>query len=195
MKNLLCILFFLPMMIWGQDIKMQAEYGSKNKDIRDILLFEGIDKYDVKFIGSEIKNKHFKIIVKTLWDGKITKTDTLLDTREMLKKSIIDSDTLPFSIMAKKFTADQLKIQFEFKNFSNVKMYEATHSLEYSFRVIGDRTKIEIGKPFPAFAYILPYEKNGWKLYCAVDSSGKDVENWGKEFGIKHYMIYEILFE
>lgn len=54
------------------------------------------------------------------------------------------------------------------------------------------RQPIETGKPFYAFAYILPYEKDGYKYYCAVESSGKDIEQWGAEFGIKHYILFEI---
>ena len=41
---------------------------------------------------------------------------------------------------------------------------------------------------------ILPYEKDGFKYFCAVDNSGIDVENWGKEFGIEHYIIFEMKF-
>jgi len=55
--------------------------------------------------------------------------------------------------------------------------------------------EIEPGKEFYALAYILPYEKDGWKMYCAVDSSGKDVESWGKEFAIEHYLVFEMKFE
>lgn len=189
------LLFFLPIMIFGQEIKIESKYGVHNKELRDILSFEGIDKINVKFIGKPIKNKHFKIFVKHVWEGKITQVDTLIDTRELFKKSIIESDTLSFNAMAKKATENQVKVAFNFKQFGNSKMYDATKSFDYSFRLIGDKVKIQIGKAFPLFAYILPYEKDGWKLYCAVDSSGKEVEKWGEEFGIAHYIIYEMIFE
>ncbi|EKB54206.1 hypothetical protein [Bergeyella zoohelcum] len=189
------LLFFLPIMIFGQEIKIESKYGAHNKELRDILSFEGIDKINVKFIGKQIKNKHFKIFVKHIWEGKITQVDTLIDTRELFKKSIIESDTLSFNAMAKKATENQVKVAFNFKQFGNSKMYDATKSFDYSFRLIGDKVKIQLGKAFPLFAYILPYEKDGWKLYCAVDSSGKEVEKWGEEFGIAHYIIYEMIFE
>lgn len=189
-------LLFLPMIIFGQEIKLETQYGSNNKEISEILLFEGLDKREVKFVSNELKNKHFKIFVKHIWDGKITKTETLIDTYKDYKQSIINDDTLHFSVLAKKFSQNQLKVMFNFKPFSIHKMYDATESSEYSFRILADKNiKIEFGKPFPLFAYILPYEKDGWKLYCAVDSSGKNVENWGKEFGIKHYIIYEMIFD
>jgi len=31
--------------------------------------------------------------------------------------------------------------------------------------------------------------------WCAVENSGKETENWGKEFGIKHYLVFEMIFE
>lgn len=178
-----------------EKIKMTTFYGSTNRELQDILFFEGIDQYTVQFVGKELKNKHFKVIAKSVWDGKITKTDTIINTSNVSKTSLIQSDTLSFKVLEKKVMEDKLKVNFSFKQFSNQRMYDATNSLDYSLRSIGDKMSIEIGKPFPAFAYILPYEKDGWKLYCAVDSSGKNVESWGKEFGIKHYIIYEILFE
>ena len=29
----------------------------------------------------------------------------------------------------------------------------------------------------------------------AVDNSGKNIDTWGKEFGIKHYLVFEMKFE
>lgn len=61
-------------------------------------------------------------------------------------------------------------------------------------RDTGIKETIEYGKNFYAFTFILPYEKDGMKFWCAVDDSVKDVENWGMEFGIKHYIIFEMKF-
>lgn len=199
-KTLAIILLALPLFAIGQSnpkggITMTADHGSKNREIHDILTFEGIDSYNVQFTGREIKGRHFCIIVKTLWDGKITGVDTLVNTSEMRGTTPIKSNTLKFKVLAKKFTPDQLKVFFRFDQFGHERIFEATTSSDYSFRAIGTQLEIEIGKPFPAFAYILPYEKNGWQFYCAVDKSGKEVESWGSEFGIKHYLIFEMLFQ
>lgn len=200
MKKLTFILVMLPLITFGQlklegGIKMTTEYGSKNPEIHDILTFDGIDYYKVQFIGEELKGKHFSLITKKLWDGKITEIDTIVNSAKMTGMPPIQSDTLKFKVTAKKFTENKLKVFFRFERFGNERMYDATESFDYSLRDTGKQMEIEIGKPFPAFAYILPYEKDGWKMWCAVDSSGKDVESWGKEFGIKHYLIFEMLFE
>ncbi|WP_228237926.1 hypothetical protein [Allomuricauda sp. M10] len=200
MNKLLLILVLLPLFASGQSkldgaIQMKTEYGSTNQEIQDILSFEGIDYYHVQFIGEALKGKHVSIIAKKLWDGEITEIDTIVNTAKITGMPPISSDTLKFKITGKKFTQDQLKVFFRFERFGNNRMYEAMDTFDYSLRDIGTQIDIEIGKPFPAFAYILPYEKDGWKMWCAVDSSGKDVESWGKEFGLKHYLIFEMLFE
>ncbi len=196
MKKLTFILVMLPLFTFGQSgIKMITEYGSKNQELHDVLTFEGIDNYNVQFIGEELSGKHFSIIVKNLWDGRITKIDTIVNTANMKGMPPIQSDTLKFKVTAKKFTKDNLKVFFKFDRFGNERMYDAIDSFDYSLRDTGRQMEIKIGEPFPAFAYILPYEKDGWKMWCAVSTSGKDVESWGNEFGIKHYLIFEMIFE
>jgi hypothetical protein len=73
--------------------------------------------------------------------------------------------------------------------------YDATNSEDYALRDIGSNIKIEKGKFFPAFAYILPHIDGNWKEYCAVDKSGLNVEEWGRKFKLKHYIIFEMKFE
>jgi len=54
MKLLLVHLFILyPFLVLGQsetsNIIMKTEYGSKNKELRELLRFENIDHYNVVF--------------------------------------------------------------------------------------------------------------------------------------------------
>lgn len=84
-RHLALILVVFPFIALGQfkdqsEIKMISKYGSTNKEIQEILFFEGIDSYDVSFVGHNLERKHFSLIVKELWDGKITNIDTILNT-------------------------------------------------------------------------------------------------------------------
>ena len=176
-------------------IQMRTEYGVSNEEVQSILTFNGTDYYNVRFTGKAIKGRHFSLIAKDMWDGNLKKTDTIFNTANMNGLPPIESDAFEFKVIAQKISNDKLKVFFRFQHFGHEKIYESTESFDYSLRDIGTKLPIELDKAFPAFAYILPYEKDGWKMWCAVDSSGKDVERWGKEFGIKHYIIFEILFE
>lgn len=200
MKKMVLIIMIFPVMIFGQmkledKIKMTTVYGSKNQELQDILTFESIDYFKVQFTGKELKGKHFSLVVKKIWDGEIREIDTIIKINKIDGISLIESDTLNFKVTGKKITENKLKVFFRFDRFANVRLFEATDSFDYSLRGVGTQMDIEPGKSFPAMAYILPYEKDGGKYWCAVDKSGKDVESWGREFGIKHYLIFEMKFE
>jgi len=47
-------------------IKMISDYSSDNSEIRDILNFEKIDYYKLKFVGSELIGKDYSLIVKEI---------------------------------------------------------------------------------------------------------------------------------
>ena len=85
-----------------------------------------------------------------------------------------------------------------FARFGVTKQYKAIKSDEYSLRNLADESKLQIGynQPFHFLAYILPYKRaDGSKSWCEVGSNGKDIENWGEKFGIKHYLLFEMKFE
>jgi hypothetical protein len=153
----------------------------------------------LSFSGKDLVDKSYRLSVKEIWDGKI-KTDTI----------VTDSETIPFEqfrtindtifnlkIISKLTEESKLKMTFKFPNFSLTKNYDAIESNDYSLRNVAETsaTDINYGEKFYLLAYILPYEKDGGKYWCAVESSGKDIENWGKEFGMKHYLVFEMEFK
>lgn len=176
-------------------ITMKATYSSEDPDLRDILLFEKIDYFKILFSGPSLAGKDYVLISKEIWSGEVKKADTLIDTRVESHMPPLSSDSLSFKVIAKKTSDQQLKLQFVFPQFRLNKQYPATNSSDYSLRVTGTKMDIQPDSSFCALAYILPYEKDGWKYWCAVESSGKEVETWGKEFGIEHYLIFEMKFE
>jgi hypothetical protein len=201
MKKLIFILIFYPLLTFAQTeeskciIKMKTESGSENQELQDILNFEKIDYYKTEFIGADLKGKHYSLVVKEIWDGKVKHIDTILNTANNKYLKPLHSDTLSLRVIAKKTAEKKLKINFRFPQIGIEKTFEATRSDHYSLRDFGTRITIESNKPFYAFAYILPYEKNDFKYYCDVENSGKNIESWGKEFGIKHYVLFEMNFK
>lgn len=179
----------------SSEIKMISEYGSKNKEINNLLLFQNIDYYNVKFVGKDLKQKYFSVLAKEIWDGKIKNIDTIINSKTNSKMSVIGYDTLTLTLFGSKTENNKLKLFFRFPIVGINRVYKATHSNDYSLREIGTDIKIENNKYFPAFAYILPYIEDKWKNYCGVTQSGISVYDWGKEFKIKHYIIFEIKFE
>lgn len=181
-------------------LKMTSVYGSDNKEMLDLFRFENIDYYKIKFSGKELKTKTYTITVKEIWDGKTKSEKTVFNSKDMAAMNLdkVNDTALNLKVMGKLTPKNKLKLTFMFDRFSNTKEYDAIETNEYSLRNLADESKLEIGygKKFYFMAYILPYKhKDGSSSWCEVGSSGKDIENWGKKFGIKHYLLFEMKFE
>ena len=182
------------------DLKMETEYASDNVEIRDILSFEGIDYMKLKFIGKELKGKSYKLSVKEIWDGKIVSDTTVLDSKSLGVKQFetLNDTVFKMKVISKLTNENKLKMTFKFPRFSVTKKYDAIKSDDYSLRNLADESNLAIGynKKFYLLAYILPYEReDGSKSWCEVGTAGDDIEKWGEKFGIKHYLLFEMIFE
>jgi len=174
-------------------MEMTADYGPANKETQMIADFQGVEYYKVKITGKQLKAAKVLLYCKEMWNGKVKKVDTLIKKQDLKNLFDVKGDTLSFAVLGRRVDG-KLQTLFRFPRLGVNKKYQSLKTDNYSLRVLGNQYKIEWNKPFPAFAYILPYEKDGWLMYCAVDQSGEKVEGWGKKFGIKHYLIYEMAF-
>ena len=206
MKKLFNLLFLLLCVyqVQGQqsknDLKLISDYGLKNEELNDILRFEGINYLKLKFVGKELKDKSYTLYVKEIWDGKIVKDTVVFDSKNLGIKAFekVNDSVLKLKVISKLTSEKKLKLNFKFPRFGITKEYKAIDSNDYSLRNMVDESNMEISydKKFYLLAYILPYERpDGSKSWCEVGTSGKDIENWGKKFGIKHYLIFEMKFE
>ncbi|WP_298516914.1 hypothetical protein [uncultured Kordia sp.] len=180
-------------------IQLTSDDTIQSSEIRDILNFEGIEYLKLNFTGKELASKTYKFTVKEIWDGKLKRESVIVDSKEapfdQLKK--VNDSVFKLTIISKLTTDNKLKMNFKFPRFSMMRKFNAIASDDYSLRNVAKTlgSEIKYGEKFYLLAYMLPYEKNGNKYWCAVESSGKDIENWGKAFGIKHYLVFEMLFE
>ena len=184
----------------GGELKMISSFGSNNPETSDLLQFEGIDYLKLKFTGKELKQKGYQLTVKEIWDGKIVRDTIVFDSKSIGIKEFekVNDTVFNMKVVSKLTHKNKLKMTFKFPRFSITREYDAIATDDYSLRNIAEESKMKIGydKKFYLLAYILPYEhKDGSKSWCEVGTSGKDIENWGKKFGIKHYLLFEMKFE
>lgn len=184
----------------SQILKMKSTYGSDNKELLDLLRFEGVDFHQIKFSGNDLKGKTYKITVKEFWGGKLKLEQKVIDTKDLSDAGLdkITDTILNMKVIAKMTPQNKIKISFISDRFSNTKEYKAIKSDDYSLRNLADESKLPIGygENFYLMAMILPYEReDGSKSWCEVGSNGKDIENWGKKYGVKHYLLFEMKFE
>lgn len=178
---------------------MKSDYSSDNPEIRDILQFEGIEYFKLSFTGKDLANKSYHLSVKEVWNGKIKSDSTIINSAEMPAPQFqkINDTIFKLKVISKLMDNNKLKVTFKFPRFSTTREFDAVKSKDYSLRNVAkaNATNIKYNEKFYLLAYILPYEKDRYKYYCAVESSGKDIESWGKEFEIEHYLIFEMIFE
>jgi hypothetical protein len=183
----------------SSEILMTSDYSSDNSEIRDILQFEGIEYIKLSFKGKKLADKSYHLTVKEIWDGKIKNDSTIINSKKISFEQFqkINDTVFNLKVISKLMPDNKLKMTFKFPRFSTTRKFDALKSDDYSLRNVAEAstTEIEYGENFYLLAYILPYEKDGGKYWCAVESSGKEIENWGKEFGIKHYLVFEMIFE
>ncbi|MFA7274571.1 MAG: hypothetical protein WC044_11930 [Crocinitomicaceae bacterium] len=183
----------------SNSIILTSEYGSENSEIKDILRFEGIEYHKLTFKGKGLLGKSYTLSVKEIWDGKIKTDSIIVDSKSIPLESYqtINDTSFKFKVISKLSYNDQLKMTFDFSRFAISRNFDAVKSGDYSLRNVAEVSgiKIKTGEKFYLLAYILPYEKDGYKYYCAVESSGEDIINWGEKFGIKHYLVFEMVFQ
>ncbi len=204
MKTLFLILIFFSTQIFGQDttrtIQMISDRSSDNAELQDFFSFEGVYYYKVKFMDKNLGNKKFHITVKEVWDGKIVNDTTVFNSADIgIKQFETVNDTiLNMRILSKVTKDNKLKMMFRFPSFSVTKEYKASNSSDkYSLRNIAEESDLEIryNEKFYFLAYTLPYEReDGSKSWCEVGVNGKEIENWGEKFKLKHYLIFEMIF-
>ena len=180
------------------DLKLEVSYGSDEAILSDLMAFEGIDYQQLHFTGEKLKGKSYKITVKEIWNGKIKNDSVVFDSKTIgiQQFETLDNEVLKIRIISKLTDDNKLRMTFKFPRFSLTKEFDAIESNLYSLRNLVDESGLQIDyqKPFYFLAYILPYEReDGSKSWCDVGGSGKDVENWGKRFGIEHYLLFEMI--
>lgn len=202
MRNILFFtLLFTSTILYGQiipqSIILNSERSSDNEVINDMLDLDNIDYYRFTFSGEGLIDKQYLLTVKELWNGEITMIDTIMNSSKYKDLLKIKNDTFQIKVISKKLADDRLKVVFTFPQVRSARHYKSVNSDYYSLRNLNDRKDFEINpnETFNFLAYILPYEKDGLKLWCTVDKSGEDLESWGKKFDLEHYLIYEMKFE
>lgn len=174
------------------EIKIVAEYAPGSNEFKNVLHFQNIDYYKTYITGHDLKSKYLSMVAKEIWNGELTRIDTMLNTKKYGVAGKIGLDTLFLDVIGSKVADVKMKTFMRLPQIGINKVYATINSDDYSLRILGDRLPLKYNDPFPFLAYILPYEKNGWKMYCEVDKDTKDIYDWGKKFNLKHYIIFEM---
>ena len=207
MKRVILSFIFtiITVTLYGQtensNLKMSSE-GIESNELLEILRFEGINYFKIKFTGdNEFKNKGYSIRAQEFIDGHLTLDTLIINTKSIgvPRLETINDTILNISVVAKQTFENKLKLMFNFSGFSTAREFELIETEDsYSLRNLAEESGLPIkcDESFYLLAYILPYDLgNGFKSYCEVGKNGTDAENWGMKFGIKHYLLFEMKIE
>ena len=169
--------------------------GVESRELLEYYRFEGIHYFDLRIIGTGIKNQYFVLTCNEFWGSKSMKMDTIANTKTFQMKN--GKDTLGIRVMSKKISSDTTKFQFNLPGFSTIRKFKTTQKDTYSLRDItskGEQT-FAPDEPINLLVYSLPYEdpeKPGYLYYCELSREGVPPEKWGEKFGVQHHIIFKI---
>lgn len=197
---LLPFLFHILAIAQQNEIRLSTNYGSKNKEIHDILRFQEIETTKLTFSGKQLKGKDYIFLVKEFTNGRLAKTDTLLNSKSSKYIKKVEKEKFSLKYFVKTENKTSVKMSFIFPRFSITRKYDIKKPKdEYALHdFLGNKKGLIIpkGKPSYVLGYFLPYlhKKSGFKSYCDVSSSKFKPEDWGKKLGIPNYFLIQIMF-
>jgi hypothetical protein len=182
------------------EIKLETNYGSKSKEILDILRFEGIETVHLKFSGKHLNGKTYVFLIKEFSNGKLDRLDTIINSKKNEYISAINSEKFELKYFVKTRLDNVIKMTVRAPRFSvtrkyNVKKSEDNYAL-HDFLGSKKSLPIKVGKPTYVLGYFLPYlREGGFKSYCDVSGSKFKPEEWGEKLGVPNYFLIEVMFQ
>lgn len=201
MKNIFLILTILISKYnYGQNtVKMTTEYGSKNKELYELMYFQEIGVETLSFESPEILNKYYEINLKEYKKGKLINTKQLFDGfgSEYFK---IDSTFTSFKFFVK-MEDNKMKVFIKGNGFGSkketFKLEEGNGSYVLkNFQGVKKFLNVPLNEEFPILAVITATKhKDGSGSYCEVAQSEIAPEKFGEVFNIPHYFIISMKFK
>ena len=172
--------------LYGQtkrpELKMTSEYA-ESEELFDLLRFEGIDYFKIKFTGGEeLKSKGYSIRIKEFKNGDLSLDTIFMDTRAfgIERFETINDTVLSFRVISKRTPDNKLKMMFNFPSFFATREFETIITDDaYSLRNLANESGLPINynERFYLLAYILPrfgelcssLRRRGLYYYVAAD--------------------------
>ncbi|MBD2702189.1 hypothetical protein IC229_16170 [Spirosoma sp. BT702] len=182
---------------------VRSVYGSTNTELKDLMSFIGVEKFRLELNDPKLAGKYFHLTCQEYKNGIAQPEQEMFGFGTRKEILQIDS-TGKFTIDVYARTVDPTTIEALFKlpKVSQRKTFkvEADDARRFSFRTDvvaykNEKARIPMSKKILFFVHSLPYLKDGFYLYCAVAESQVPVNEWHKQFGVKHVIAYNLILE
>lgn len=179
---------------------VKAVFGSANTELQELMSVIGVEKHHIELNDPTLSGKFIQITYQEFRNGVSQREVNLTSPRDLFQFD--SSGRLAFDIYARAVDATTLEVFFRFARVGLPKQFkpEAGQARRYSFRTDllayrHQRARIPVGTKFTFLVYSLPYEKDGFYQYCGLVQSQVPIEHWYKQFGISHFVAYQLLIE
>lgn len=179
---------------------VKAVFGSASPELQEFMTVLGVEKQHIELNDPRLKGKFFTLTAQEYRHGVAQREVSLTNQKELFQ--LDSSGKLAFDVYARAVDATTLEAFFRFARVGQPRQYkaEANQARQYSFRTdilpyVKGQTKIPVGEKFTFLVYTLPYEKDGYYLYCALAQSQVPIGEWYKRFGVKHFVAYQLLIK
>lgn len=181
------------------NIRLSTVEGVENEDLMNVLRFQGINYNKVKFSGTHLWGKDFKIFIRDYENGKLIKTHEIFDSKEEEFFKLKEQE-FNFNVLVQGTSAGKAKFDFRFLGFGVVKEFNlgAAHKdfILKSFQAKSEELAFPVNQNHSILTFIMPYKTKAKSMqYPDVIGSGIRPEDLGRHFKIPRYFLIDVRFD
>lgn len=196
-------------------VAVSVHAGSDNPELNQLMgQVLRVEKWHVEVRQAQLAGKLFHLTYQEFRNGVPEAEKELVGNPARLL-SFTPQGVFVMDVFARQATETRLENQFLFASGATVKSFAAVSGQgdRYSMRtdlwpykprpalavVSGQQAtaerKFPLGQKVPFLVYTLPYESEGYLLYCALAQSKVPVKDWYAKYKISHFVVYNLLIE
>lgn len=195
-------------------VVVTVQFGSANKELNQLMSrVMNIEKLHFEAHNPALAGKHFHITYQEYRNGVPETEKELVGNVERLL-SFDKQGSFLMDAFSRQATDTSVENKFLFaggmtsKTFkslpgevdqyslrSDIWPYKAVQKVATSDMPATEGQKFPIGKKVPFLVYTLPYQEDGYLLYCSLAQSKVPVSSWYKKFKVAHFVVYNLIIE
>ncbi len=195
-------------------VRIAVHFGSDNAELHQLMARAlHVEKWHIEATNPRLAGRRFHLSYQEYRNGVAAPEKELAGDASRLL-TFDPQGRFSFDVFARQATENRLENQFLFAGGSTLKTFEALPGKGdlYSLRPdiwpyrprqsalapgqqpVTERSFV-VGQKVPFLVYTLPYEEDGWLLYCKLAQSKTPVQDWYKAFNIPHFVVYNLVVE
>ena len=196
-------------------VRVALRVGSDNQELNQLLAHVlHIEKLHFDLQDLRLAGKRFHLTYQEYRNGVPGAEKELADDPTRLT-SFDPQGRFNFDVFARQATETTVRNQFIFAAGSTEESFTVLpgkgdlYSLRFDIWTYHQRPSalasanppltternFPVGKKVPFLVYTLPYEKDGWLLWCSLAQSKIPVAKWYEKFKISHFVVYNLIID